>query len=138
MSLRAPPLWHRSARSPPALSIRNVTSNASLGESFILLNKNGLRIDPPLPEVSQDAFNRITKRIKLCNNYVLKGTCPVKNCNFSHPDDVPEDGKIALSHLARTTPCQSGSSCKIFGLLFWASLSNGLLWKAELQVEAQG
>ncbi|KAI5460831.1 hypothetical protein BGZ63DRAFT_358947 [Mariannaea sp. PMI_226] len=79
----------------------------------ILRNKRGQRVDSQLFYSLQD-FNNLKGR-KLCNMFHLLGKChyldTYRECQHTHGERLNATERVALSAVARQSPCQFGSAC---------------------------
>lgn len=89
-------------------------------DKIVLLNINNERVDPaPEPEdfeTRESMLDRIEVR-GFCRYYHLRGKCSIESsgekCKFRHgPDLNKEELKILENHLAKSSPCHSGSHCR--------------------------
>lgn len=92
----------------PAVS---VGVNPAYIEGDILRNKNGQRIDAPIPYSRSVRDLLAQRKPRLCNVHHLRGPCPYIDCNYSH-EPLIEAEKNALRVLAREQPCKRGNECE--------------------------
>lgn len=106
----------------PQINNYSATPKTTLSNMpYILLNKTGCRIDPPLPNVRPGDMVDLKRYIQdygnLCKDLFLKGHCPYgSTCFYSHK--LPRNLLNALPLYARSKPCDSGSSCRVFDCYF--------------------
>ncbi|EEU42696.1 uncharacterized protein NECHADRAFT_84191 [Fusarium vanettenii 77-13-4] len=86
-------------------------STSPIEASPILRNKNGDRVDPPLPVFSNEAYQQV-RGWKLCNNFYLLGKCAAPGtCIHDHEKVLTSDQKDALRSICRGLPCRNGLKC---------------------------
>ncbi|RMJ12135.1 hypothetical protein CDV36_008211 [Fusarium kuroshium] len=91
-------------------SISPVTTSP-ITASPILRNKNGERVDSPLPVFSPEEFNEV-KGWKLCNNFYLLGQCAAPGmCRHDHDKQLTSDQIDVLRSITRGAPCRNGLKC---------------------------
>lgn len=97
-------------------SVSSGTTSAphSTSSEMVAINRQGQRIDPPLPRPSADDQARYDSRWrakKLCNDHHLRGDCSNQDCKFDH-NPIDEGVRLALRISARTIHCRNGTGCR--------------------------
>ena len=100
-----------------------------LGHSFvskpfktrvIVLNGQGQRIDPQLPQFTYQASAQLKKRADLadlCYSYNLTGKCTISDCHYTH-QRLAQDQVLVLRHQFRKQMCSEGTECRSFDCYF--------------------
>ena len=86
-----------------------------LAPGTVALNRNGDRVDLPLPVSTPQDRQRLTIRTKdrhLCNEHHLAANCHNPLCHYDH-QAIDAGMLLALRHLVRTRPCEVGSGCRM-------------------------
>ncbi|QIW95473.1 hypothetical protein AMS68_000991 [Peltaster fructicola] len=99
------------------------SKNKPQSKAYILLNSKDERVDPDLEEpgtAAERRFKYLTEDQKMCNDYHLRGVCPVgeKKCPHMHGERLSADMLLVLRAKARGLPCGSGSRCRDFDCTF--------------------
>ena len=80
----------------------------------VAVNRNGQRIDLPLPQPSAEDKARFKSRMQVsrpCNTFHIWGDCKANHCKYDH-DPIDEGVRLALVVGARLLPCKSGTDCR--------------------------
>jgi hypothetical protein len=84
------------------------------------VNKDHQRLDAYLPPTStqeRSVFNTRVHIQKLCNNYHLKGSCPIgEDCPYDHARASPAELKC-LRQVIRNNPCPRKGGCRVLDCL---------------------
>lgn len=114
---RAPNYANVTKKSPPPPAVRQAQSSSGAStengmvKSNIARNAKGQRVDKPLRFSQADVFS--LKRLKLCNQYHILGSCSWgQSCAHPHGDRLTKQQLEALKHIARMTRCPTGLACQ--------------------------
>lgn len=84
---------------------KNPLGALKLPTGGILRNKQGQRVDKPIPPVSDNLFC-LMRDAKLCNYYHLGSHCPLKRCEYIHEPRLYGEHLNARRLVARLSPCK--------------------------------
>ncbi|KAK9578862.1 hypothetical protein V6Z94_005964 [Aspergillus fumigatus] len=101
---------------PPTQTSSVVVSAPANGVSKlrlpIYLNNRGQRVDIPLRYTSKENMERL-KRMKLCNQFHLSGSCTFgNNCAHKHGPSLTDTEITDLMYIARSSVCPNGIFCR--------------------------
>ena len=95
---------------PTVPLVRQPTPSIAAPASKLRFNSQGQRIDAPMRQVSSNAINEMRNR-KMCNLFVLRGSCHYLNCGFEHVKNLDQESLAARRIIARGQPCNDGTHC---------------------------